>query len=251
METGKKNEGQTPEELHKILLDLAKKVEELDKNQTLPKVSAKDLKFGLSDVKSIVDALKEKTDYEKFDGKKFVDVRDIDPEDYDNKGQIFFSYSVGYVIVDDVRNGHPVRTPFGNVIFFQYQASKRTRFGKYDEISTYCAYISHSKKEQAWLREHKYYGAKFFQNVHQAIQIDAYKASKIARAITWVDNLDQHALIKRCKENGVTIINDQRQLRLQLATKIVDKEIANEVVANKHKVIDGIENTPEMMSVKE
>lgn len=169
-------------------------------------------------------AAKEQPDSKRLNVKTFVDERDIDKDDFDKDGQIFCAYSTGYLIVDDVRQGFPVPTPFGNEIFFKFQGQNKTRDSKGKEvINTYCAYMSRSKKEQEWLRGHRYFGIKFFESATEAMSTDAIRAQKLARYIDSVMSMDQHQVVLACKSYSVPISENMRSMRVILASRMLEK----------------------------
>ncbi len=172
-------------------------------------------------------------------GKQYV--KDLDPEDFDKKGVTFCAYSIMIVIVGDVRQGRDVRTPFGNVIKFMYQATKRQGVGKHQTLSSYCSYTSHSKKEIKWLREHTLYGFGFFESAKAALSVDARKAQALSRIIINVDGLEPHQVVARCKEYEVPLNDDMKTMKILLAHKIADRQYIEEVEANKQRAILGNE----------
>lgn len=172
----------------------------------------------------VAKSAKEQPDSQRLNSKTFVDERDIDKDDFDKDGQIFCAYSTGYLIVDDYRQGFPVRTPFNNDIFFKFQGQSKSRDSKGKEVlNTYCAYMSRSKKEQQWLREHRYFGIKFFESATEAMSTDAIRAQKLARFIDSVMSMDQHQVILACKSYNVPVSENMRSMRVILATKMLEK----------------------------
>lgn len=175
-------------------------------------------------IRAVTKAAKEKPDSELDDIRQYIRAEDIDHDDYDPEGVRFCAYNTGYVIVDDVRSGRPVFTPYKNKIFFVYQATKRIKGGKYEELTTFSSYVSHSKKEQAWLREHSYYGILFFENARAAMNIDAKKAHRLAKFINMLNNMGQHQIVQYCRQYGVPINDSLKEMRIQVAYKMADLE---------------------------
>jgi hypothetical protein len=173
--------------------------------------------------------LKEKPDSEQYGEGKYVNEASIKPEDYDSQGTTFCAYSTGMVIVDDIRAGHPVQTPFKNKIIFDFQATKKYKNSDgRDEISTFCAYTSHSKMEIEWLRKHRFYGVLFFESAKEALSVDVKKAQKMMHTLGAISTLDQHAVISRCRENSIPVVDDLQKMKIMLASRIVEKEMAIE-----------------------
>jgi len=191
----------------------------------------------------VIKAVKDRPDSEKYDVRRHIDERDIDKDDYDQVGVSFCAYSTGYLIVDDVRQGQAVRTPYGKSIFFVFQGSKRFQAGKYQELSTYCEYKSHSKREQEWLRNHRYYGVMFFESAKDVLQGNAKKANRMVNFMNALNSLDQHGIIQRCKERSVPITDNLHSMRITLAYKMAEDEEANEQVAAAKRVEEQFETT--------
>ncbi len=172
-------------------------------------------------IKAVKDA--ERPEQNKLTVKTFIDEKDIDPKDFDAKGVNFCACSTGYLIVDDVRQGFPVPTPFGNAIFFKFngQVVSRDMEGK-QVLNTFCSYESKSKKEQEWLRSHRYFGLKFFESAKEALSVDAMRAQKLMK---YVDNLmsqDSYSIVAQAKQYNVPISEDVRTMRFLLANKMLD-----------------------------
>ena len=147
----------------------------------------------------------------------------IDPDDFDEKGVIFCGYSTGYVIVDDVRNGHNVLPPFKKPILFGFMGMRKTRNQQGREVlNTFCSFTSKSKKEQKWLREHRYFGIKFFETHMEALAMDADKGQKLMHYVDVCMGYDQAQLMTLCKQFGVGIHSDVMIMRKNLAVKMLN-----------------------------
>jgi len=158
--------------------------------------------------------------------KAYLQNVDIDKDDFNEVGVTFCAYSTMYVVVDDKRNGANVLPPYGNRIVFDYQATSKYKVGKYDEISTYCAHTSHSNKEIKWLREHTFFGSRFYEGAKEALSVSGEKAEVITRCMNRVNNMNQSDIVKYCKDPkyGVPITDDLRSMRVDLANKLADEE---------------------------
>lgn len=243
---------ETNPEMIKALLDTVNKLkDELSdlKKQGQPQAAAvSTVAGGLSSeqfselLKEVAKSVKEKPDSEKYDVKRFIDEKDVPKDDWLPEGVTFCAYSAGYVIVDDVRNGFPVSTPYGRTIFFEYQASKRYRGVKGEEMSTYCAYTSHSKKEVEWLRNHRYFGIIFFESAKEALSVNAYKSNKLIAMINMINNMPQDRVVARCKEHGIGIHDDLRLMKISLAHKMAEIDLQSEAAAQGKRLSESIEN---------
>ena len=181
----------------------------------------------------LVNQLKEKPDSEKYcGGNAYVKQEDIDPEDQLEQGVTFFCHQTGHVIVDDKRQGHPVRTPFGEPILFQYQSTKSVKTGRETKLQTLSAYTSWSKMEVNWLKEHSLFGSMFFENHQHALSMDGRRAAILAQMMITLNTYEPHKINKIAKQNGIPASIDVAGLRLAIAIQQADKQIVAEDEAN-------------------
>lgn len=166
-----------------------------------------------------------------IDYAKGIREEDIPADDYDEKGVRFCAPNVGYVISSDRRKGHEVVLPYNKAtIFFEYQATKRMQQGKYESVSPYCAYTSHSKKEIEWLRNHTHYNVMFYESATQALSQDVERMKKMTRIMTLLNHYTVPELLKRCTEYGVAKGENADVMRGHLALAMADKEVESERV---------------------
>lgn len=242
MKTGEENpnQEQAPKAEHHLSEDQMKLIKQLsDKIASLEqKLAEKEnvgSKTGVNDVASIAALI---TEARKIaDGDKDVDYssgirpEQVPVEDYNPKGVRFACPFAGYFICDDVRKGHIVKMPYGKKgIFFEYINTRIIKTGKYDQIAPIAVYESHSNAEIKWLREHSLYGAMFFESTRGATDADASKAARMANVLRALSGLELHDILARAKEYGVALSEDPQQMRVNIAYKMVQKEIefANE-----------------------
>jgi len=230
-----------------LILNMQKQIEELQasKNVNNPVVSNTE-----NVLKELVAGLKEKPDSEKYGGERYyVREEDIDFEDLLPIPVPFYCHQVMYVIVDDKRNGHPVRTPFGNTIVFEYQSTRRVRNGKEESLHNISQYVSKSKKEVEWLEKCKGYGSIFFKSHIDAMNVDGRKAAKLARIMSVLQRSDVGKVIRLANQNGITPSQDVSMLRLAIANKQAEDEIKAEDASNQIKLRNSIIET-EIIPVK-
>lgn len=158
-------------------------------------------------------------------GKVYRTIEDLDPEDFDEKGVTFTSYGNGYLIVDDVRKGHPVRTPYGRVFKFRFNASRITQVGKTQEYSAFCTFKTNSKKEIEWLRSHTLYNVDFFEDAKVALSADAIAAQVAVRMSRIVNSLDQSQILRRAKEMNITIGGDLADIKQLMILQMTQEEL--------------------------
>lgn len=219
---------ETPEDIKELLLEMRRKIAELENSkQPAPQSIAGTTspeQFAML-VAEISKAVKTRPEAESLSVQKFVEERDIDPDDYDKQGVRFSAFGTGYVILDDLRAGFPVSTPFKNVLIFSYTGTRRgnrDERGK-EELATFCSYVSHSKKEQQWLREHRLYGVKFFESSSSALSVNSEKSQMLARFVDSLEAQDQNQVLSQCHSYGIPISTNIRSMRVALAEKMVEK----------------------------
>lgn len=231
-ENTEQNKNLTDAELRKMVEGLTKQVQKLESE----KVNAAPV-FNADDIAKLIKASK---DSEKgIDYAAGIQEEQIDIDDWDEKGIRFCAPFVGYCIVDDVRKGQRVKLPYNKEkIFFDYGATRRMTQGKYEGVSVYSVYTSQSKKEIAWLRNHRYYNIYFYESTTQAMNTDTMKAQRIGRIMAVLSNYEMDALLKRCKEYSVPMGEDAAVMRSHLAMKMMEREIAEEIESTKKQLSD-------------
>lgn len=193
-------------------------------------------------ISAVSKASKERPDEDKLNMVGFVDEKNIDPDDYDEVGVMFCTYGMGYVIVDDVRQGYAVQTPYKNKIFFMFEGMTKTRDDRGREVlNNFSVYRSHSKKEQKWLREHKFFNSRFFETVAEAMKTNVDRAQKLVRFINIAMGMEQDSMVKNCRHYNVPLTNDTRGMRIALANKMLDavedpsKVVTSNIVKEKYE----------------
>lgn len=172
------------------------------------------------------------------DGYSYMDESQIDPDDFlkEEDAVRFYAHVSTYVIVDDKRQGMSVRTPYGNTIKFEYEASRSIGQGKNEEREHFCVYKCQSKKELEWLRAHTLYRTIFHESAEAALDSSTGRAQKVASIMTNLMAQDKHTLINTCLRNGIEMMESVDMMRTAIANKMVDEIIAKEK-ASSEKVI--------------
>jgi hypothetical protein len=147
----------------------------------------------------------------------------LGPDDYDEVGVLFTAPSTGIVIYDDIRRGVAMRTPSRKELFFMYegQVQSRDERGK-AVLNTFSCYLSRSKAEQQWLREHTLYGILFAESGKKTLSMNSMRMQKMQAYMLGVSNLDNAALFARCKQAGLPVSKDVISMRFALAEKQLD-----------------------------
>jgi hypothetical protein len=183
--------------------------------------------MNIDDIIKLAQALK--GDNKTLDYESGIQQEEIPMDDFDPLGTTFCAPSAGYVITDDRRNGHIVKLPYNkNNIFFEYQGTRKQHQGKYQITASFCAYTSHSKKETEWLRKHSMYNILFYENSNAAASMDINKAQKLSRVMNSLRDFELPSLVKRAKEYNIPVSDDIYSMRVNIALKMVEKEIEDE-----------------------
>jgi len=236
-------EAPAPPSADEILSQMKKMQERLDafeKRERQPVEAPQDNKALLKAMEAI-EAMSAKSDADKYgSGHGYVDVADLDPDDLLDQGEeiVFYAHKTGYVIVDDIRQGLPVRTPFGKEIIFKYQATRRRQAGKEVELFNFSIYVCKSKKEAAWLMEHTYYGTIFYSRAEEALSMDARKAAKLAKYMTSLKAQDQFGVARTAKAHGIGMMENVNDMRIALANKLAEEEMAREKSESQMRLVE-------------
>lgn len=174
--------------------------------------------------------------------KMYSDIKDIDPKDYDDRGATFTCYGNGYLIVDDVRQGNPVRTPYNRVFKFKFQGSRVTMIGRTETFSSFCSFRTNSKKEIEWMRAHTLYNIEFFEDTKLAISANAQRIQITARIVRTLTALDQPEILRRAKSLGIPLGGDIRTIMSEIASKEAEKQIAATIKIEEEKTLSAFED---------
>lgn len=159
------------------------------------------------------------------DGQYYADPKEVDQEDYDETGVVFSNYSQSYIIVDDVKKGRPVKTPYHNVIKFVPQGISISYAGKDQILNCFCTYRSHLKKEIEWLRDHSKYGIDFFENTNQAVHADRFHLQTASRIMQEIQALGINELTKKAAKYKIPKGSDVQSLRIMVAKEMAAERI--------------------------
>jgi len=213
------------DQLQKLVLQLSQQVNEL-KNSNKPASFPVNQGMSADDVAKIVGAMRDQNDIDYESG---ITSEQVPVDDYDEKGVRFCAPFLGYVIIDDTRNGYRVRLPFGKKkVFFEYQATRKYQQGKFQAIAPFSAYTSHSKKEIEWMRAHSGYGIFFYESANDATNSDLRKIQELSKIMTVLTNYELHDLNKRAKEYGIDFSDNPQEMRVKIAYKMLEKKMGEE-----------------------
>lgn len=183
-------------------------------------------------IAKIVNQIKAGENGGEYNPYKYFTPEELEPEDVLPEPTIFYAYSTGYVITDDLRNGKSVKTPYGNTIFFNFQATQQVKSRNGIDLQSYCTYPSYSKKEVAWLKQHRFFGMHFFETIKEAIETNSEIASKITKHFSSLSALTPEKIINIYKSNFPEgTIKDVDKMKNALAMAAVKKEILSDADA--------------------
>lgn len=177
----------------------------------------------------------------KAGGVFYRDIRDLDPADFDERGAIFTSYGNGYLIVDDVRRGFALPTPYGRIFKFRFTAHKIVKIGRAESYSCYCSFKTYSKKEIEWLRSHTRFGIEFFENVNLALSTNARKAQIAAKVYKMVTSLDQHEIVRRAQSYGIQVGGVLSDIITELSHRMAEEQYKKELAESEERNIGAFE----------
>jgi len=212
------------DEIMKLVLELKAEVKELKEKNAGGHVAERKEMTPYDMAKAIVLAQEESKG-----GKYFMrDAMDIDKDDYLENGVTFSSYGVGFFLGGDIKNGHYINSPYRRPMHFKYQGTNRFGSGKDTKISHFCSLVTHSKKEIEYLRNHIHYNVSFWESANKALNADARKAQMMVNSLSSLAKIDQHIIIKRCREEGLPVTDNFDQMRVALASIEADRFIKAE-----------------------
>ena len=198
--------------------------------------------------KELIEALKSLKDdnndskysYDKVDASGYLDPDRIDPKDILEGKDIvrFYAYKSNYVIVDDLRQGRAVQTPFKNKIMFDHMGTKTTGVGKHKETEHSCVYSCKSKKESEWLKDHSLYNVTFYASggTGALMSTSSKKASKMASLMSGLKAQDRYSIISMCQQHGIEMMEDANEMRIALANKLSEEIDLQEAKIDEEKV---------------
>lgn len=216
------------EQLVNLVKDLAGKVEILSKEKEKP-IAMETNGLSAEAMATIIKAIQEKGDAKDLDFQGGIKEEQIPLDDYLKEGVRFVAPAAGYVVVDDVRMGYRVLLPYNkSSIYFAYEATKRQEQGKNTTLAPYSTYTSHSQKEVDWLRKHTYFGTMFYDSANLAVSSDLIRMTKLSRIMTVLKDMEYPDIVKMCTQHELQKSEDASQMRMALAVKMVDIELASE-----------------------
>jgi len=236
----------TEEEVEALLaqarIESEKKKEDIETVQSSDDVT-KLLAELISNQNKLLMSQNQVPDSEKYSEEGYVDTAYIDPEDELEEPIEFFTHSIGYVIVDDSRNGFAIPNPYRKKnITFKHRFAKRKGHGKEQNIEHFSTYICNSKKEAEWLRNHSYFNIKFFDDISRTKHVGHEEARMFAHYFNMVEDYDANQVRKQSRERGLVVYKELREQKVALAVSLAQERISADDESNKNRVIDAIKD---------
>lgn len=227
--------------MFEVVQDLQKQIEELKKSKAPATQTQSDQGDALRQLADILQNNRTGNSNSFSFQETYAAESQIDPEDVLEVQDwvSFVSHFTSYIIVDDTRNGRPVRAPF-KPIAFVYDSHVITA-GQNDEQNIFntCTYVCKSKKELEWLRGHSNFGLYFFDSIKAARSITGEKAAKLAVIMGALNKLGQHELISMARLSDIHVDSstDIGTLRGQIALHRIEemsqseKNVSNKMIS--------------------
>jgi len=143
-------------------------------------------------------------------------------DDYMDEPATFFVFASQYSIFGDKIRGVETVPPHGKIKFSNVLRS-RTRTSNGEKIISVASHVTNSKSTAEWLRKCSAFGYEIFEDMNTVQNIDAAWAQRLVQSSNIVNNFSDHAVISRCKLEGIPISTDVTELRKTLTTVIAKK----------------------------
>ena len=232
-ETPKKKEKKESNEVDSLKVQLENQAKELEELKALIKnisVAAPAQSQDLSLASAINNLAKtqERQIEEQYKPNAYKSPDSIDPKDFLEKADVFYTYATTFVVGDDKRMGVPVQSPIGPVTF-TLAYTKVVNAGMADQIINYAVFKSHSKKLSAWLRSHSKFGIKFWEWSDVKDKNDYKKVAKIIKFSEALQDMSAVRVIDMCKSYGVEFTPDNiPAAKIKLIERLTDNELKEE-----------------------
>jgi hypothetical protein len=148
-------------------------------------------------------------------------------DDWVDEGVSFFTYTYKTSLWGDKRNGTYIPNPNNGVILFKpLLRTKRNVSGKRgSDVVSVSMYVSNSKREIEYLRNHSKYGIAFHETLEKAANVDYSMAMKLSECNNLVESLSDQQVIVRSQQEGLTLLSDVKIMRQRLTETLATKSI--------------------------
>lgn len=175
----------------------------------------------------------------------------LSPDSYSNddvldEPKIYFTYSNGKTLYSytNVRTRRVVDLPYGveRPIKFKkiYAYRKTDRTSKGDKVHTVARYVTYSKKEDEFLRNHPYFNISIFESMGDAEAIDSSFATILESVRMQVSKMSNHNVLDRARNLGIAIQEDPSEMRKSLIHKLAENQMEVSKKRNESYVHDSV-----------
>jgi len=211
---------------------LLKQIQELQ--ERLSKIESQSTS-SVDKLVSAVDALTKNNQSTSNGGRSY---EPIDPDDYTEQPTVFFAFSSGFIVADDVRKGSIVFPPTNDsrgIIEFKYDSTRRKQNGKETIIVNMCRFDCHSKKLSKWLQDHSQHGIRFFSNINFSVVDEGMneKAVLMAKYSTAYNNMTVNSVVSECVKMGIDPHPEKEVMVSRLVNMKADAELKRTQEASK------------------
>lgn len=140
-------------------------------------------------------------------------------DDYMDEPATFFVFATAYSIFGDKVRGIETTPPNGQIKFSNVLRT-RQRTSNGEKIISISSHVTNSRAVAEWLRNCSAFGYEIFEDMNTVKNIDAAWAQQLVASSNIVNNFSDHAVISRCKQEGIPISTDLTDLRRKLTTLI-------------------------------
>lgn len=180
-----------------------------------------------------------------------TDVNLMSPDSYDNddvmdEPKVYFTYSNGKTLFSytDSRTRKVIDLPYGvdRPIKFKkvYAYRKTDRSGKGDKVHVVSRYVTYSKKEDEFLRNHPYFNISIFESMGSAESIDSSFATILESVKNQVNKMSNHAVVDRARRLSLDVLENPSEMRKSLIYKLAEEQKALSEKNNKSYVHESV-----------
>lgn len=164
---------------------------------------------------------------DRYIGFRPIRQEEIDPEDVLSTPAIFFTTSIAFYISDDKKHGRVIQTPYNRIHKFKLISRQIVSIpgNKNATVKTVSAFMTNSKKEAEFMRNHTLFGTVFFEKISEGGEISGELQDKLIQAAGIVAQMDDHTVIQRCLQMTPKIdvdTDDTSTLRRKLSRRMAE-----------------------------
>jgi len=167
----------------------------------------------------------------------------IPADDFLDDPVVFFAYSTSFALQGDLRRGKRIQAPDGEMVKFRraYRYEKRSSNRRGVDMVSTCSVRVQSKTLAEWMRGHRLFGSKFFENMRDAENVDVTFAEKMSQVQGLIDSMSDMQVIERAKSMTGINVNTMNvdKVRKQVVERTAKIEIEAESKRKVKSYVDG------------